>query len=118
MPIGKSGKYFMNPNEMHRQGDDPGAKAAPEPQMDEAGGEEMGDGMRHHQIDEMPEGGAHSVQTNADGTTEEMDHPSYEDACAAAAGDDHEDGEDMNEHESPSMPSDDMAGMYDKNKNA
>lgn len=118
MPIGKSGQYFMNPNEMRRQGDEPGAKPAAPP-MDEAGGEqEMGDGMRHHQIDEMPEGGAHSVQTNADGTTEEMDHPSYEDACAAAAGDDQHDGEEeMSENHEPGE-SEDMAGMYDKNKNA
>jgi hypothetical protein len=118
MPLGKSGQYYMNPHEMKRKGDEPGAKAVPEREPDPAAGDgnEAGDGMRHHQIDEMPEGGAHSVKTNADGTQEEMDHDSYEDACAAAAGDDHEDGEEAMDGGGPNLPSDmdDMAGMYDK----
>lgn len=117
MPLGKSGQYYMNPHEMKRKGDMPGAPKEPagDPAMDaeeNAGEQAEGDGLRHHQIDETPEGGAHSVKTNADGTTEEMDHPTYEDACAAAAGDDN-DGEEEGGEEPASAPPPDMGDMND-----
>lgn len=46
----------------------------------------QGDGLNHHEIHEMPDGSAHSTHTDPEGKVEEMDHDSYEDACAAAAG--------------------------------
>jgi hypothetical protein len=121
-PIGKSGKYFMNPNEMKRQGDMPDAAPEAEPLQEENENEQMegGDGLEHHQIDEMPDGRAHSTHTNPDGSVEEMDHESYDDACAAMSNEAEGEGEEP-EGEMAAAPdmgmednSGDMAGMYDK----
>jgi hypothetical protein len=113
---------YQNPYKMRRPEDMPGAaKPAADPNADPAQDDPeqgMGDGMRHHQIDEMPEGGAHSVSTNADGTTEEMDHPSFEDALSAAGGDDTEEDSPDSEPSGGKPPDmgdmSDMAGMYEK----
>jgi len=53
----------------------------------------QGDGLQHHEIHEMPDGTAHSKHTDPDGHVEEMDHESYDDACAAAAGESEGDDE-------------------------
>ena len=83
-----------------------GPQAPPEPMMqadgdpaDDQMGEEQGDGLNHHEIHEMPDGSAHSKHTDPEGNVEEMDHDSYEEACAACAGEpdgDEDGGEDGN----------------------
>ena len=77
-----------------------GPQAPPAPQMQadgDPGGMDdqqmQGDGLQHHEIHEMPDGSAHSTHTDAEGKVDEMDHDSYEEACAACAGEDEPDGD-------------------------
>jgi hypothetical protein len=126
-PLGKSGKYYMNPHEMRRKKDMPGAS---QEEMDGAThpgtNEDGGDGNHHHELHGHEDGTMHSVHTHPDGSKEEMNHASYSDAR------DHMDsmwgeeggGSEDEEHgakppmsgRSHAMPVDteDMAGMYEK----
>jgi hypothetical protein len=115
MPIGKSGKYHMNPHEMRRKGDAPDEKPGSSDEPVHGKTEDGGDGQHHHTIHMHEDGTAHSEHTHPDGSKEEpVEHGSYEEAK------DHMDS--MMGHEEPEadetgMSSDndgdeDMAGMY------
>jgi hypothetical protein len=132
MPLGKSGKYYMNPHEMKRKGDEPNApKERSGPGENSDGGRPMndggedanGDGNRHHELHEDKDTGMfHSKHTGADGSETEMDHDSYDDArdhmdqMMGDGGEDHEepDGDEGNPPRPDMSSADDMAGMYEK----
>jgi hypothetical protein len=130
MPLGKSGKYYMNPHEMKRKSDEPGApKEMPAPgengdggSHEDANGEGQGDGMHHHELHEREDGSIHSLHTHPDGSKEEMDHDSYSDARDhmdqmmgdGGEGEEEPDGDEGNPPPPDMSSADDMAGMYEK----
>lgn len=122
MPIGKSGKYHISPHNMKMAGDEPGGAepgmAHDRPGDEETGGEgESGNGNHKHEIEMRPDGTAHSIHTNPDGSQEEAEHGSYEEAT------DHQDrmmkpeesedkGEEDDERDEAGSGGEDLAGMY------
>lgn len=90
MPLGKSGKYFMNPHVMKAHDDEP---ANP---MHMAGGHELGEGgsngkAKSYSVHHNDDGTAHSHIHHADDSHEHTDHASAEEAhdhVSKASGDD------------------------------
>jgi hypothetical protein len=123
MPVGKSGKYYMNPHEMRRKesssddkmggGNMDDKKMPPKDEGHDPVGQ--GDGNHHHEIHMHEDGSAHSKHTHPDGHEDHQEHGSYDEAKghmdqAMGQG---EEGTDPN----ASAPmddgdEDDMAGMY------
>lgn len=129
MPVGKSGKYYMNPHEMRRKNDSPDEKdggskmgdAKMTPAKDE--GHEPGaggDGNHHHEIHMHEDGSAHSKHTHPDGSEDHMEHGSYGEAkdhmdSMMGQGEDHEepDGDEAGS-DRMDLGGEDMASMYDQ----
>lgn len=122
MPISKkTGKYFMNPHEMqrHEGGDsagdrDMGDKADKPMRGKDDPGSSGGDGAHHHEIIKHDDGMVRSVHTNPDGSKEEGEHGSYDEAKADM---DAKMGEGQQDDAPDAAPMDDgggedMAGMY------
>jgi hypothetical protein len=121
MPVGKSGKYYMNPHEMRRkEGSSADAKGGDKmgdkmPAKDEGHESGAGDGNHHHEIHMHEDGTAHSLHTHPDGREEPMEHGSYDEAKGhmdqmmgqGEEPDGDEAGDNMD-----SGDGDDMAGMY------
>lgn len=113
MPIGKSGSYHISPNEMRRKGDMPdekGPKSGPDRPPDQEQGGDEGDGNHHHEIVAHGDGTMHSVHTNPDGSKDEQDHGSYDEAKAHMDASMGQDDQQMPPDDSGG--DEDMAGMY------
>jgi hypothetical protein len=123
MPLGKSGKYYMNPHDMTRKGDAPdnasGSDHMPlkkeDAPGDKGGQGAEGDGNHHHELHEVGDSTYHSVHTHPDGHQEEADHGSYQEAT------DHQDAlmdpehgaeQDQSQVNDEESEPEDMAGMY------
>jgi hypothetical protein len=92
--------------------------AEPEMQDDSQDmGEQAGDGLHHHTIDEDEGGGFHSTHTNPDGTQEHADHASYQEAsdamdqCFGQGGEQDDAGEEPQDDFGDGQ---DIAGAYSK----
>lgn len=101
MPLGKSGKYHMNPHHMRASGDAPDHA---EPQHEEAmqgrEGEDggAGDGKHHHEMTKHEDGSYTSKHTHPDGSQEHGEHADFHEAAGHMA-DKFEESDDGGEQE-------------------
>lgn len=114
MPVGKSGSYHMSPYEMRRKGDSPDEQPSKPGETKPVAGkvESGGDGNHHHEIHDHGDGTMSSVHTNPDGSQDQQEHGSYDEAKASM---DSAMGQGQGEssvQDEPASDDQDMAGMY------
>lgn len=104
MPLGKSGKFHMNPHHMRAVGD------APDEHDDKsAAAEHAKDGKHRHELTQHEDGSYSSKHTHPDGKVEHEDHPDFHHAVSHMAD---KMGEEGMDHDEPDGD-EDMGGGSD-----
>lgn len=98
MPLGKSGRFHMNPYHMRAVGDAPDDKGPGDTRDAASAAGKKGDGKHHHEMTQHEDGSYSSTHTHPDGHKEHAEHPSFQHAQQHEA---EMMGEEGSEHQEP-----------------